>query len=119
MASSSCGSKSRRKAKMRRNQSGSKRNRGKNSGTAKHEKKKVNIPVPEGQTTFNVDAHINFVKTIDNGSSHNIHFDNKSVEEEAAHHKSLSNNREHGNKTTQTTVNCSTNNCGGKLHKEV
>ncbi|KAL2548409.1 Uncharacterized protein Fot_09939 [Forsythia ovata] len=44
------GSKSKRNTKKRRNLSGSKRNRGLLSGTAKLVKKKVNIPVPEGQT---------------------------------------------------------------------
>ncbi|KAL2551451.1 Uncharacterized protein Fot_05070 [Forsythia ovata] len=50
MRSSRSGSKSKRNTKKRRNLSGSKRNRGLLSGTAKLVKKKVNIPVPEGQT---------------------------------------------------------------------
>ncbi|KAL2473763.1 Ulp1 protease family [Forsythia ovata] len=85
MASSRSGSKSRRKAKRRRNLSGSKRNRGINNGTAKPEKKTVNIPVPEGQTTDTVDADINLEKMTDKGSSHNINFNAKSVDALAAH----------------------------------
>ncbi|KAL2512390.1 Uncharacterized protein Adt_17990 [Abeliophyllum distichum] len=50
---SSCSiSKSKRNTKKRRNLSSSKRNRGLNNGTAKPMKKKVNIPVPEGQTEW-------------------------------------------------------------------
>ncbi|KAL2528513.1 hypothetical protein Fot_21114 [Forsythia ovata] len=50
MGSSCSGSKSRRKTKKRPNLSGSKMNCRLNSGTAKPVKKKVNIPVPKGQT---------------------------------------------------------------------
>ncbi|KAL2559246.1 Uncharacterized protein Fot_03985 [Forsythia ovata] len=126
-------------AKRRRNVSGSKRNRGINNGTAKPKKKKVNIPVPEGHTkqardasssqaftevvqttqTVTVDAHINLEKTTGNGSSHKINFNAKSVEEEAAHHKSLTNSCEHAIKNIQTSVNLSTNSCGGRLDKKV
>ncbi|KAL2488946.1 Uncharacterized protein Fot_42238 [Forsythia ovata] len=85
---------------------------------AKSEKKTVNIPVPEGQTTDTVDADINLEKMINKGSSHNINFNAKSVDAPAVHHKSLSNNCERAIKNIQTLVNCSTNSCGEKLDKK-
>ncbi|KAL2456075.1 hypothetical protein Fot_57100 [Forsythia ovata] len=108
MASSRNCSKSRRKAKMRRNVSGSKKNRGMNNGIAKPEKKKTVI----------VDTHINLEKTIGNGLSHKINFNAKLVEEEAVHHKSLTNSCEHTIKNIQTSINLLTNSCGGKLDKK-
>ncbi|KAL2537726.1 Uncharacterized protein Fot_19117 [Forsythia ovata] len=76
------------------------------------EKKKVNIPMPEGQKTVTIDAHPTLEKTIANVSSHNSNFNAKSIEEETAHHQSLNNNYEHAIKTIQTSVKFSTNGCG-------
>ncbi|KAL2520173.1 Papain-like cysteine peptidase superfamily [Forsythia ovata] len=89
-----------------------------NPGIAKPEKKTVNIPMPEGQTTVTVDSHLNLEKMIDNVSSHNINFNAKSVEEEAAHHKSSNNKFEHSLKAIHSSTNLSTNGCAGNMDKK-
>ncbi|KAL2495111.1 Uncharacterized protein Fot_38868 [Forsythia ovata] len=119
MGTSRSSLKSRRKTKKRQNLSGSKKNRGLNSDIAKPVKKKVNIPVPEGQTTVTVDCHLNLEKTMDNVSSHMININAKLVEKEDAHHKSSNNKFENAIKIIHNSTNFSTNGSAEKMHKKV